>query len=326
MDLNRITAFVRVVEAGSFTAAAAALGLRKSSVSRSVAALEADLGIRLLQRTTRKLSLTDAGRAYYDRTRDALSGIEEARQAVSSLGAEPRGLVRVTAPVDLARDLAAVTAAFLRANAGVRVETVLTARYVDLVKEGFDLAVRAGPLSDSSLHARRLGDAELGLFASPAYLDRIGRPRRLAELARHECILYRAGSSVTKWRLSGPRGDEEVSVHGRADTDELSFARAMALAGFGIALVPVTFVAPLVETGEIERVLSRYAQRSSAVHIVWPSRRFEPAAVRLFREALAQALPRALGGAATSIAASSSGSRPSCAPAASTRGPTEVDK
>jgi DNA-binding transcriptional LysR family regulator len=295
VDLNRIEAFVRVVEAGSFTAAAAGLGLRKSSVSRNVAALEADLGIRLLQRTTRSLSLTDAGRAYYDRTRDALAGIEEARQAVSSLGAEPRGVVRVTAPVDLTRDLATVTAAFLRTNVGVRVETVLTARYVDLVKEGFDLAVRAGPLTDSSLHARRVGDAEVALFASRSYLDVAGRPRRLADLARHECVLYRAGSSVTRWRLSGPRGDEEVSVHGRADTDEFAFVRAMVLAGFGIALVPVTFVAPFAETGEIERVLPRYAQRTSPVHIVWPSRRFEPAAVRLFREALAESLPRSLG-------------------------------
>jgi DNA-binding transcriptional LysR family regulator len=301
VDLNRITAFVRVVEAGSFTAAAAPLGLRKSSVSRSVAALEADLGIRLLQRTTRKLFLTDAGRAFYDRTRDALAGIEDARQTVSSLGAEPRGVVRVSAPVDLARDLATVTAAFLRANVGVRVEAVLTARHVDLVEEGFDLAVRAGSLTDSSLHARRLGNPELGLFASAAYLDRVGRPRRLADLARHECVLRRAGSSVAKWRLSGPRGDEEVTVHGRADTDELAFVRGMVLAGFGIALLPVPFVTPFAETGEIERVLPRYAQRSSPVHIVWPNRRFEPAAVKLFREALAEALPRTLVGAGSSL-------------------------
>jgi DNA-binding transcriptional LysR family regulator len=290
---------VRVVEAGSFTAAAAALGVRKSSVSRSVAGLEGALGIRLLQRTTRKLSLTDAGRAYYDRTRDALLGLEEAQQAVSSLGAEPRGVVRVTAPVDLARDLATVTAAFLRANPGVRVETVLTARFVDLVKEGFDLAVRAGPLADSSLHARKLGDAELGLFASPAYLDTVGRPRRLADLARHECVLYRAGSAAARWRLSGPRGEEEVSVHGRVDTDELAFVRGMVLAGFGVALLPVGFVAPFAEAGEMERVLPRYALRSSSVHVVWPSRRFEPAAVRLFREALAEGMPRTLGRASS---------------------------
>jgi DNA-binding transcriptional LysR family regulator len=293
VDLNRVAAFVRVVETGSFTAAAAALGVRKSSVSRSVAALERDLGIRLLQRTTRRLSLTDAGRAYHDRARDALLGLEEAQQAVSSLGAEPRGVVRVTAPVDLARDLAAVTAAFLRAHAGVRVEAVLTARYVDLVKEGFDLAVRAGPLTDSSLLARKLGESEMGLFASPAHLDAAGRPRRVADLARRECILYRGGA---RWRLAGPRGEEEVSVRGRVDTDELAFVRGMALAGHGIALLPAAYAASAVEAGGLERVLPRHAQRSSPVHVVWPSRRFEPAAVRLFREMLAEALPRALGG------------------------------
>ena len=300
MDLNRITVFVRVVEAGSFTGAAAVLGLRKSSASRSVAALEADLGIRLLQRTTRKLSLTDAGRAFYDRARDALAGLDEARNAVSSLGAAPRGLVRITAPVDLAADLAAVTTVFLRAHPDVRVETLLTARYVDLVKEGFDLAIRAGSLADSSLLARKLGESEFGLFASPAYLDAAGRPRRLADLARHECVLYRAGSATARWRLSGPRGDEEVSVRGRVDTDELAFVRAMVLAGFGIALVPVsTMIRPLVASGVLERVLPRYALRGAVVHIVWPSRRFEPAAVALFREALAEALPRSLGRASS---------------------------
>ncbi len=184
MDLNRISVFVRVVEAGTFTAAAAALGVRKSSVSRSVAALEASLGIRLLQRTTRKLSLTDAGRAYYERARDALAGLEEAEQAILALGAAPRGLVRVTAPVDLASDLAPVVSAFLRAHPAVRVEMFLTARYVDLVKEGFDLAVRAGALTDSSLLARKVADTELGLFASPAYLDTAGRPRRLRAARR----------------------------------------------------------------------------------------------------------------------------------------------
>jgi DNA-binding transcriptional LysR family regulator len=296
MDLNRISVFVRVVEAGTFTAAAAAMGVRKSSVSRSVAALEASLGIRLLQRTTRKLSLTDAGRAYYERARDALAGIEEAERAVLALGTAPRGLVRVTAPVDLAGDLAPVVSAFLRAHPAVRVEMFLTARYVDLVKEGFDLAVRAGALADSSLLARKVVDTELGLFASPAYLDTAGRPRRLAQLAEHECVLYRAGGSSATWRLTGPRGEEEVTVRGRADSDELAFVRAMLLAGFGIALAPVHLFAPLVESGGLERVLPRYARRSAPVHVVWPSRRFEPAAVALLREAIAEALPRTVRG------------------------------
>ncbi len=172
MDLNRIAVYARVVEEGNFTAAAKVLGVRKSSVSRAVAGLEADLGIRLLQRTTRKLSVTDAGRAYYERAHDALAGLEEGRQAVAALGAEPRGRVRVTAPVDLAGELAAATAAFLRDNALVQVDVLLTARYVDLVQEGFDLAVRAGVLGDTSLLARKVGVSDLGLFASPARSSR----------------------------------------------------------------------------------------------------------------------------------------------------------
>jgi DNA-binding transcriptional LysR family regulator len=297
MDLNRVAVFLRVVEAGSFTAAAAALGVQKSSVSRSVAALEAEVGIRLLQRTTRRLSLTDAGRAFHDRARDALSDLEEAREAVASLGSEPRGLVRVTAPVDMAGALAAVTTRFLSAHPAVRVEVALTARVVDLVREGFDLAVRAGVLADSSLMSRRIGDTDLGLYASPAYLEAAGRPRRLADLERHACVLYRAGGPSATWRLSGPRGDEEVHVRGRAVTDEFEFVRQMLVAGAGVGLVPVFLAGPLAAAGTLERVLPRHVQRGGAVHVVWPSRRFEPVAVVRFRQALEEALPRALSAA-----------------------------
>jgi len=292
MDLNRIAVFARVIEAGSFTAAARGLGVRKSSVSRSVAALEAELGIRLLQRTTRKLSLTDAGRTYYERARDALSGLEEAQQAAAALGAAPRGLVRLTAPVDLAAGLAPVVASFSRAYPAVRIEVSLTARLVDLVKEGFDLAVRAGPLQDSSLLARKLADTELGLFAAPAYLARAGRPRRLADLPQHECILHRAPGGTARWRLSGPRGEEEVVVHGRVETDEFAFVRGAVESGLGIAFGPATVFAASVKSGTIERLLPSFALRSAPVHVVWPSRSFEPAAVTLLREAIGDALPR----------------------------------
>jgi DNA-binding transcriptional LysR family regulator len=294
MDLKRITVFVRVVESGSFTGAAAALGIRKSSVSRSVAALEAALGIRLLQRTTRTLSLTDAGRAYYDRARDVLAGLEEAEHAAEARSVEPRGLVRLTAPVDLAGNIALVTSTFLQAHPAVRIETFVTARYVELVKERFDLAVRAGVLTDSSLLARKIGETELGLFASPAYLDTAGRPQRLADVAAHECVLYGAGGPTTTWRLSGPSGEEEVKVRGRADTNEFAFLAAMLLAGFGIGLGPVNVFVPRVESGELERVLPAYARHSGPIHLVWPSRRLEPVAVALLREALAEGLLRSL--------------------------------
>jgi DNA-binding transcriptional LysR family regulator len=294
MDLNRVVVFLRVAEAGSFTAAAKALGTQKSSVSRSVAALEADLGIRLLQRTTRKLALTDAGRAYYERVRDAVATLDEAREAASSLGAEPRGLVRITAPVDLAGALAEVTARFLRSHPAVHVEAALTARVADLVREGFDLALRAGVLTDSSLMARRLGGTDHGLFASPGYLDRAGRPRRLSELERHECVLHRAGGTAATWRLTGPRGEEQVTVSGRVDTDEFALVRALLQSGFGIGLAPIFMMAPLVGSGELERVLPKLALRGAAVHVVWPSRRFEPVAVVRFRQALEESLPALL--------------------------------
>ncbi len=298
MDLNRVSTFARVAEAGSFTAAATSLGVQKSSVSRSVAALEADLGVRLLQRTTRRIRLTDAGRAYYERARDALASLEEAHQAAAALRAEPSGTVRVTATVDMAPELAAVTEAFLRQHPRVRVEVMLTARVVDLVKEGFDLAVRGGVLTDSSLMARRVGDTDFGLFAAPAYLARTGRPRRLADLARHECILYRSEGGVATWRLSGPHGEERVTVRGRAEGDEYGFVRSLAAAGFGIALGPLPTFGPLAREGSLERVLPQHALRGAPMHVVWPSRRFEPAAVVRFREALAAALARSLAGRA----------------------------
>lgn len=295
MDLNRIAVFARVVEAGSFTAAAEALGVRTSSVSRSVAALEAELGIRLLQRTSRRIALTEAGRAYHEGTRDALAAIEEAQHAAASLGAVPRGLVRLTAPSGFAGGLAPVTAAFVRAHPDVRVEVVLTTRFVDLVKEGFDLAVRGGPLGDSSLLARKLGDTEHALFASRAYLGAAGRPRRLAELGHHECVLYRTAAGTAVWQVDGPAGPEEVTVHGRIAADDYEFVSAVVQSGLGIGLGPEPVFAPAVEAGILERVLPRYAKRTAPVHVVWPSRRFEPAAVTMLRDALAAELPRWMG-------------------------------
>lgn len=292
MDLNHVAVFVRVVETGSFSAAATALGLRRSSVSRNVAALEDALGIRLLQRTTRRLALTDAGRAYHDRAKDALAALGEARESVAALGAAPRGLVRVTAPLDLADGLAAATGPFLAAHPGVRVDVLLTARVVDIVAEGVDLAIRAGALKDSSLVARRLGAIEYGLFASPRYLEGAGRPRRLSEVAHHACVLYRAGGATATWRMDGPRGPEQVTVRGRVDCDDLAFVRAMLLADGGIGWAPTYMFDPLVQSGALERVLPRLSLGHSAVHVVWPSRRFEAAAVVAYRAAIEATLPR----------------------------------
>ncbi|MCI0574045.1 MAG: LysR family transcriptional regulator [Myxococcaceae bacterium] len=297
MDLNRIAVFARVVETGSFTAAATALGLRKSTVSRSVSALEAELGIRLIQRTTRRLSLTDAGRAYYERARSALAGLEEAQAAAASLQTEPRGLVRITAAVEGSASLAPIVGAFLLRHPHVRVEALFTSRHVDLVKEGVDLAVRAGVLAESQLLARRLGSSDFGLFAAPSYLERRGRPRRVADLARHDCILYRPEGGTVTWRLSDRRGrgEERVTVHGQLQTDQLLFVQHMLLEGVGIALGPATYFAPLVRSGQLESVLPHHVHRGPAIYVVWPSRAFEPAAVAALRRVLIERLPAALG-------------------------------
>jgi DNA-binding transcriptional LysR family regulator len=298
MDLNRISLFVRVVETESFTAAAASLGLPKSSVSRGVARLEEDLGVRLLQRTTRKLSLTDAGRAYFNGVREAMQGLDEATGIVKEMGTEPQGLIRLTAPPDLGATLAEILARFLRRYPKISFELSLVSRTVNLVEEGFDLAIRAGRLQDSSLVARKVGSSEVGLFASPSYLKRRGKPKVLADLAEHECVLYRSKGSKATWRLSGPAGDESVEVRGVVSADEMSFVRQAVVAGLGIGLVPAELVAATADRKGIlatppagaVRLFSDYAMRGGAVYVVAPTSHYQPARVTLFRDFLIENL------------------------------------
>jgi DNA-binding transcriptional LysR family regulator len=288
-DLNDVVAFVRVVEAGSFTGAAAQLGLPKSAVSRRVARLEEALGVRLLQRTTRSLHLTDAGVAYHARAAGALSTLSEARDVATEATGEPRGTVRLTAPVDMGGGVVAeVLTKFAREFPRVCVDVELTARLVDLVAEGFDLAIRAGQLRDSSLVARRLAEAQMVLVASPEYLKRRGTPRTPADLAKHECILWRSRQGEAKWSLEGPRGTETVVVRGSLAGDDFTFVRAVAAQGGGVGLVPVPGTAPDFEAGRLVPVLTDYHGPSSPVHLVYPSARFLPQRVAVLRDFLIQ--------------------------------------
>ncbi|MGO9767685.1 MAG: LysR family transcriptional regulator [Myxococcaceae bacterium] len=290
-DLNHVAVFVRVVDTGSFTAAASALGLPKSSVSRSVARLEGELGVRLLQRTTRSVHLTDAGHAYYDGVARALSGLEEAQAAVSAMQAKPQGTVRVTTAVDIGVNVVAgLVARFVRQNPDIHVEMVLTGRLVNLVDEGVDLAVRAGKLDDSSLVARRVGTLEARLHAAPGYLRRHATPKTVAELARHDCVLFRARRGQSTWELVGPKGVERVDVSGRVSADDYAFVRQMLLAGGGIGLVPWTTCAQDVDRGRLVRVLEEYAAPGGALHVVYPSSRYVPQRVALLRDFLVQGL------------------------------------
>ena len=291
VDLNRVAVFLRVVELQSFTAAAEALGLPKSSVSRSVARLEEELGVQLLQRTTRTVQLTDAGRLYFDESSRALSALDEARERLSQLDSRPQGAVRITAPVDLgALVLATLASRFVRRTPGITLEFILTGRIVNLVEEGVDLAVRAGPLRDSSLIARRVNGLEAWLFASPAYLDARGTPSSLADLAGHDCVLFRPKRGQGEWTLIGPGGQTRVTVRGPIAADDFTFLREAVLAGAGIGLLPAVQCEQDVARGRLVRLLPGYSGPSAPLHVVWPASRHVPKRVVLVREWLVKSL------------------------------------
>lgn len=290
-DLNEVTTFVRVVETGSMHGAARLLGVPRSTVSRRVARLEEVLGVRLLKRTTRRMSLTEEGQRFYERVAPALEVIEGASSEAKESSGEPTGTLRVTAPVDFGHAvLGELVAAFLRRHPKVSVEVDLSNRYVDLVQEGFDVAVRAGPLQDSSLVARKLATVDLWLFASPAYLDERGAPGSPEDLARHDCVLFRPKRGAERWRLS--RGDDEVTVEvtGRVSTGDFAFLRTLVRGGAGVGYLPAFLAARDVDEGTLVRVLPPWTLGGSPVHVVTASGRHLPAKVKAFRDFLVEAM------------------------------------
>lgn len=297
LDLNQVTAFVRVMESGSFTAAARELGLPKSSVSRRVSALETALRVRLLQRSTRQLVLTEAGRLYFERARAALRGLSEANVAVTDLSHEIAGPIRFTAGGDNTGLTANLLAEFLTRYPKIQIDVVLTPRRVDLVAEGFDLALRAGPLVDSALIARRLGRTELGLFASPAYLRKAGRPKSVADLAKHRFVLFGEPHEREQLRLTGPDGEETVKIQGPLVVHDMSFAVDAISTGIGIGLVPDMYLGWLVKGGmrrsggrDLVRLLPDHGVVGSELSLVSPSTAYEPTRVGLLRDFLAERL------------------------------------
>jgi DNA-binding transcriptional LysR family regulator len=287
VDLNEIAIFTRVVQAGSFTAAAKLLGMPKSTVSRKVSDLEDRLRARLLQRTTRKLSLTDAGRTYFDYGVRIVHELEAAEHAVGSLQDQPRGALRVTAGVNQSW-LGSIVADYMKRYPDVQLELVCTGRSVDLVEERFDVGIRYGALADSSLVARRLGSVASFLAASPAYLKKRRRPRTPDELQQHDCLLFGSGSTTVAIRLD--RGEESVqtSVHARLLVNDIDIVHAAAAAGRGIALIPAFRCSEELRAGRLERVLREWNAPSIPVHVVYPTARHLSATVKSFVEHLQQ--------------------------------------
>lgn len=290
IDLNHVVSFLRVVDAGSFTAAAKGLGVPTSTVSRQVAQLEEALGVRLLQRTSRRVQLTEAGTAYHERASPALGALEGAADEVRDRQETPRGVVRLTAPGDIGALLADVLVAFSEQHPGIQVELVLTGRIVDLVAEGVDLALRAGVIRDGTLVARKLGADQMLLAASAAYLERRGTPAALAELAQHDCLGFRTQRGRALWQLVGPAGPVSLEVDCRFAADDFTFLRALLLADAGVGLVPHVAVARELAEGTLRRVLPDHSQPLVGLSLVYPSAKHLPRRVVLLRDFLFQAL------------------------------------
>lgn len=297
MDLNHISVFVNVVDAGSFTAAGEVLGLPKSSVSRIVSRLEEELGVRLLQRTTRSLHLTETGRSYYERARLALAGLGEAHALAANEGPALRGTVRMTAPLDIGMmALAELLAHFGESYPDIHVELVLTNRYVDLVEEGIDLAIRAGVLEDSSLIARKVGTSDFGLYAAPSYLARRGTPTDLTALRDHACVLFGGRDGRAVWTLTDEEGrTSAIDVRGTLSVDDLLFAMKAMEAGAGIGMLPLTSIPMCASRGHassLVRVFPNHTIRGGSLYVVTPSLELSPRRVTLLRDFLVTELSR----------------------------------
>ncbi len=290
MDLNHLTLFEAVARTTSFSGAAKELRLPKSSVSRGIARLEAELGTQLLLRTTRQVSLTAAGTALYDRLAPLLRQVGAALGELPERTEEPSGRLRVTAPVDLgALMLAAVVARFTARYPAVTVDLHLTGRVVDLVAEKFDVALRvASSLKDSTLVARRVAPIVVQLYASPLYLSRRGAPRSEPELAGHDWVGFRGGPQ--KLRLGGPKEAVGVEPRERILCDDLLFARNAIRAGAGIGLLPAFVAEADRQEGTLVRVLPRVERAIGNLYVVTPAAKHVPPKVSAFRELVVEVL------------------------------------
>jgi DNA-binding transcriptional LysR family regulator len=267
--------FAGVVDAGSFVGAADALGMSKAAVSRHVSDLEQRLGVRLMQRTTRKLSLTQEGEVFLARCRDILASIEESEAELSTRAASASGLLKVSVPVSFAtKHLAPLWSDFLAAHPRLTLDVHLADRVVDLVDEGFDLAVRIARLPDSSLVSRKLAATRLVLCAAPSYLRRRGTPMHPDDLAAHDVIGYSLLSTPGQWLLQGPDGPVTVKTRPRLWTNNGDTSVAAAVRGAGIDLQPTFLIADELAAGRLVQVLPAWQAVELGIYAVYPSRKF----------------------------------------------------
>ena len=281
--LNGMKIFVEVVNGEGFTAAADKMGLSRAQISKSVMQLEAHLGTRLLNRTTRRISLTEIGRIYYDRCKTILNDIEEIEGLAREQTSRPRGRLTISAPTSFGTlQLNDAIPQYIKKHSQVQVSINLADRFIDVVSEGFDLVIRIAELEDSSLIARKIAPCKRVFCASPEYLKQHGTPAVPQDLAIHHCLIYSNELKPDSWVLHGPNGVESVKVNGPVCADNGDILKSAALSGLGVTLLPTFIVGAEIESGRLKQVLPEYCPPDISIYAVFPSRRYLSAKVRTF--------------------------------------------
>ncbi|MBV7377401.1 LysR family transcriptional regulator [Maritimibacter dapengensis] len=289
--LTEMEAFATVVDQGGFTDAAKKMGISKSAVSKHVSSLEARLGARLLNRTTRRVSPTEIGLAYYDRARRVLNDAGEADALVTSMQSAPSGLLRISVNTDFGvNHLSPVLGKFLQDYPDVNVNMVLNNRYVELISEGFDMAIRVGEMEDSSLRARKIAETTQRMVGSPSYFQKYGRPMRIDDLNEHKLLHYSSQSSGNVWKVPAPSGEvRQVRTAGWLSVNDGQSLLNAAIAGLGIAYLPSFLYADALEQGKIEEAIPELPDDIQGIYAVYPPGRFTQPKVRAFIDFLVAA-------------------------------------
>ncbi len=290
-QLGAMRVFIRVVQTGSFSAAAREQNTSQATISKKVAALEAKLGIKLLTRSSRELSLTQAGGDYFDRCVPIIAELDEAEASARSQVASPKGIIRLTAPVAFGRlVLAPVLPEFLSLYPEIKVDLALSDKHVDLISEGVDVAIRARLLEDSSLVARHLFDNPMLLVASPQYLERQGEPTEPEALKRHNCLVYSLLKSVNIWHFRHEGKDISMPVNGNFQCDNGDTILEMVLKGVGLAQLPIWMLDEHLSSGRLKWVMPEYVAPPLPFNAIFPQSRYEPLKVRAFVDFIKQKL------------------------------------
>ena len=289
--LQAMQAFVAVVDHQGFHAASGSLPFSRAAVSKYVAELEQSLGGRLLNRTTRRVSLTEAGRAYYERCREILGAVEEADCVVTGMTATPTGTLRVNAPMSFGiRQMGPLVATFRQRYPEIQVDLVLADRMVDMVEEGFDVTLRIARPADSSLVARRVAPCRFVVVAAPAYLEAAGRPETPGDLRHHECLIYSYAPSPRSWRFGAKGSEIVVEVNGALSANNGDMLCEAAMAGVGVAILPTFIVCDALRAGSLVTLLEDFPVEPVNIYAVYPSARFLSTKVRLWIDLLVEML------------------------------------